>query len=610
MIENTRYSDEKYATIAHDDSAWAQGIITTLKDSHDKFVRYTDLRPVYNLKQMWDESCKLYPKHIAFKEKPSHDEPYEEITYGKARSDARMMSSALLELELYQEKVAIMGDNGYAWASAYLAVVTGGMIAVPIDKDLSEAEVENLLIDSGVKAIFYSKKYQNMISSIHAKGKTEISYFFNNGKNAFKDLPEEERLGHEILRRELILRGNELIFLLKKDYYQSAQVRADDMAALIYTSGTTGMAKGVMLSHKNICTDLMVPPSIMHVYDTDVFFSVLPLHHTYECTCDFLIPLYRGATIAYAEGLKQLTNNLLEAKPTLLLCVPLLVENLYNKIVKTIDKEGKTNLVANVNKVNNITRRIGIDLAMPFFKSIRAALGGQLRLIICGGAKINPDVLQGIKNFGINAIQGYGLTECAPICALNPDIGGKNGAAGYIIPNFDARIDEPDPETGIGEIVVYGDNVMMGYYNKPEETAEVVKDGWFYTGDYGFIDDDRFITITGRKKSVIITKNGKNIFPEELEYLLNSSLDIESSMVYEIPRKTGEDGLVACSVHKSSSDVSDEAIVKVVNDINKDLASYKQIKKLFIRDEEFDMTTSKKIRRFEEANKGGREVHL
>lgn len=256
------------------------------------------------------------------------------------------------------------------------------------------------------------------------------------------------------------------------------------------------------------------------------------LHHTYECVCGFLMPLYLGASIAYCEGLKYIVKNLSEARPTMFLCVPLIVESLHKKIWQNAKKSGKADTLRRMIAMNKKMKKIGIDLAPIFFKKIHALFGGRMRIIICGGAAIDPDILQGIRDFGINAVQGYGLTECAPICALNPDKYPKNDAAGYPPPGFELKIHNPDPETGIGEICTKGGNVMLGYYKNPEATAEVIRDGWFHTGDIGYLDEDNYVHITGRIKNVIITKNGKNVYPEEIENYLARIPYVNESLVW------------------------------------------------------------------------------
>lgn len=386
------------------------------------------------------------------------------------------------------------------------------------------------------------------------------------------------------------------------------------MSILLFTSGTTGVSKGVMLSHGNIAEDLMAAPTMLKVYETDIFFSVLPVHHTYECTCGFLMPLYKGAAIAYCEGLKYITKNLAEIKPTLFLGVPALFEKLYKKIWQNVRKQGKEKLLKKVIKINNKTKKIGINLGKIFFKDILAVFGGRMRMMICGGAAINPDVLNGIRDFGINAVQGYGLTECAPLAALNPDTAPVASSIGIEFPGIEVTIMDKDDD-GIGEICVKGPNVMLGYYNMPELTDETIVDGWFHTGDMGYKDKDGYVYITGRKKNVIITKNGENVFPEEVEYLLNLSPVVLESMVFEEESENKDDMRIAASIVADmesieefyGKDLTDEQIDKliweVVDKYNDENPMYKKIRRVSIRRTELKKNTSNKIIRFAEENK-------
>ena len=390
------------------------------------------------------------------------------------------------------------------------------------------------------------------------------------------------------------------------------------MSVLLFTSGTTGIAKGVMLSHRNICEDLMSAPTILNVNTWDIFFSVLPVHHTYECTCGFLMPLYKGASIAYCEGLKYIVKNLAEVQPTMILAVPLIFESLYNNIMKSVRKQGKEGLVRKVLALNKVTKKIGLDLNKLLLKDILKVFGGRMRVLISGGAAIDPAILQFFNDLGFISVQGYGLTECAPMAALNPDNHKymRNSSVGHILPGMEVKIEDKN-EDGIGEICLKGPNVMMGYYNMPEETAKVIKDGWFHTGDLGYVDDEDFIYITGRKKNVIITANGKNVFPEELEYYLGRSTMVSESMVWAQEDESGQDTVIVATIKPDMEEVEAaigkeaaadaEQVEKLlwaeVDKINENLPFFKKIKKITVRREEFEKTTGKKIKRFVESNK-------
>lgn len=602
----------EYTEMKKNDMAEAMEFYNLIQDAKDVHMRYRDSRPIMDMKHMFETSVEQFGDNPAFWVKDTHDTPYRAISYNEAKDDVDALGTALHARDLRGRRIAVMGENCYEWAMAYLAVVCGVGIVVPLDKELSDTEIENLLIEAEVDCVFYTKKFTRMMENIIANGKVknEILYVNMDGKE-FKDF--------EISTKVLLEEGKKELEAGNRDFLD-AQVTRHNMGILLFTSGTTGIAKAVMLSHKNLCIDLMIAPTLLKVNPWDIFFSVLPLHHTYACTDDFLMPLYKGASIAYCEGLRYIVENLSEARPTMFLGVPLIFENLYSKIWKNVRKQGKEKLLKRVIKINRVTKKIGIDLGKVFFKQITGLFGGRMRMMICGGAAIDPAILQGIRDFGIMALQGYGLTECAPICALNPDTAPKNDSAGYVPTGLGVRIDDADPETGIGEIVVTGGNVMMGYYNNPVATADVLKDGWYYTGDLGYVDKDNYVYITGRKKNVIVTKNGKNVFPEELEYLLGRLDIVSESMVWDRPSDRNDDTIIVASIklddeevnEKLGKDHTDEDVAKLVwsevDEINNELALFKRIKKIQIRDEEFDKTTGKKIKRFVDSNKEGREI--
>lgn len=382
------------------------------------------------------------------------------------------------------------------------------------------------------------------------------------------------------------------------------------MSILLFTSGTTETAKAVMLSHKNIAENLMGMCSMLYIDEKDTFLSVLPIHHTYECTCGFLCQIYRGCTVAYCEGLRHIVKNLKESKATMMLGVPLIFESMYRQIMNQAIKSKGEKKIKFAIKLCNILSKIGIDIRKKIFKQIHEALGGHIRLFISGAAGIDPQIAKGFRELGISLVQGYGLTECAPIVALNRDIYYKDEAAGLPLPDLQVEIDNPD-EDGIGEIKCKGSSVMLGYYENPEATAEAIRDGWFYTGDSGFFDEDGFLHITGRKKNVIITGNGKNVFPEEIETLLNRSPYIKESLVYGKGQSDGDTVICAKIVpdidkikdDKENNLIPDESVEKIiekeVKDVNKTLISYKHIKEFTVQEEEFIKTTTKKIKRHE-----------
>ena len=597
----------QYKAIKEQEMEYAVKRVEDVKNSTDKYIMYRDIRPIVDLKHMIESSVDLYGDNIAFHVKDKVGEPYRGITYKEAKTDMDALGTALNSMGLKGKSISIIGDNRYEWAISYLAVVCGTGIVVPLDKELGASELEQLIKEADVECIIYTKKYEKIFQDIRDRGETNLRFLIS---------MDAEVSDEQILSlREIIEAGKVLIENGNRDFLD-AQIERDTMSIILFTSGTTGIAKGVMLSHGNIVEDLMSSPTLLEVLPTDVFFSVLPIHHTYECTCGFLMPLYRGASIAYCEGLKYIVKNLSEARPTIFLGVPLIVESLYKKIWQNAKKSGKDKTLKRVIALNKKTKKIGIDLAPIFFKQIQALFGGRMKVIICGGAAIDPEVLQGIRDFGINAVQGYGLTECAPICALNPDKYPKNDAAGYIPPAFDIKIHDPNPETGIGEICAKGGNVMLGYYKNPEATAEVLRDGWFHTGDLGYLDEDRFVHITGRIKNVIITKNGKNVYPEEIENYIGKIPYVNECLVWgKDSDETGET-LIFASIRADYEEVkealgetyTDEEVAaliwKEIDVLNTQLPFFKRIKKIDIRKEEFEKTTGKKIKRFVDSNKG------
>ena len=597
----------KYEAIKPQEMEYALKRVEGVRNSTDKYVMYRDIRPIIDLKHMLISSVELYGNNIAFHVKDKVGAPYRGITFKEVKVDVDALGTALISMGLKGKAISIIGENRYEWAISYLAAICGVGIVVPLDKELGASELEQLIKEADVECVIYSQRYEKIFMDIKERGNTSLKFLLNMDANA----RDEQRLSLV----EIIETGKALIADGNREFLDSVMDR-DAMSSILFTSGTTGISKGVMLSHGNIVEDLMASPTLLNVKPTDVFFSVLPIHHTYECTCGFLMPLYRGASVAFCEGLKFIVKNLSEARPTIFLGVPLLIEGLYKKIWQNAKKSGKANTLKKVIAINRKTKKIGIDLAPIFFKQIIELFGGRMRVIICGGAAIDPDVLQGIRDFGINAVQGYGLTECAPICALNPDKYPKNASAGYPPPGFDLKIHNPDPETGIGEICAKGGNVMLGYYNDPEASAKVLRDGWFHTGDLGYLDEDNYVYITGRNKNVIITKNGKNVYPEEVETYLGRIPYVEESMVWGKNSEESGETLIFASIRADYEEVqgalgenyTEEDVAaliwKEIDNLNSQLPFFKRIKRIDIRKEEFDKTTGKKIKRFVDSNKG------
>jgi long-chain acyl-CoA synthetase len=565
----------------------------------DKLPSY-ERRNVKDLKDMVVSSIEIYKDKPAFWVKQKGKHGYQPISYNQLRTDMNALGTALIDIGLKGKRIAIIGENRYEWAVSYLAIVTGTGIVVPIDKELPQNEITSLIKRAEVDAIIFSGNNYSVISEIAKDNDNNIVYINMDG------LETEDNI---LAYKDLISKGKELVD--KGDTrFINAEINAEEMSILLFTSATTDKSKAVMLSHKNICTNLMAMTSMVYIDPSDIFFSVLPLHHTYECTCGFLCPIYRGSSIAYCEGLRHIQKNLQESKATVMLAVPLIFETMYKRIWNQVKKNGLDKKLKIGIKISNLLKKLNIDVTRKLFASLHDNFGGNIRLFISGAAGINPAISKGYRDLGIFFLQGYGLTECSPIVALNSDKYFKDDAAGYPMPSVEVKINQPN-ENGIGEIIVKGENVMLGYYGDSEATDEVLKDGWFYTGDLGFIDEDGFVHITGRKKYVIVTKNGKNIYPEEIETLLNESLYIKESMIYGKKDPKDNDVVISAAIvpdfdkiqndHEGkllTKDEISELIHNEIKQVNKKLVTYKYIRNFNIRENEFAKTTTKKIKRY------------
>lgn len=567
-------------------------------------MRIMETKPIYevreikNLKDMLYSSVEIFGDKTAFMVKDIPGGDYRNISYHQFRQDVDALGTALLDMGLENKKIAVIGENRYEWAVTYMAIVNGVGTIVPFDKELPEEEIEYLIKASGVSCMVYSEKFGNFFEDLDTQD-SNLSHYINmdaaNDKGRHLSFSKMLKKGQAQLEK-----GNMA--------YVEAKIDENEMKILLYTSGTTGMAKGVMLSHKNITSNLMSMCTMVNIKPEDTFFSVLPMHHTYECTCGFLTPIYRGSAIAYCEGLKYILKNMEEAKPTLFLGVPLIFEGIYKKLWRQAKKSGLDKKLSKAIKINGYLNKVGIDLSKTLFKKVHSKFGGRIRMFISGGAGIDPEVAKGFRDLGIFTLQGYGLTEMSPIVALNPDIKPKNAAAGVPLPGVDVEILNPG-EDGIGEIITKGDSLMLGYYNNQEATDEVIIDNWFYTGDLGYLDQENYVYVTGRKKNVIVTKNGKNIFPEELEFYLNRSEYIEESIIWGKEDSNSGETYVYAQIRPNDEAVGEvlnaqytddqvyEFIQQEVDKINKALPFYKKIRKIEIRKEEFAKTTSKKIKR-------------
>lgn len=585
---------------------YAKSVVKAIAEDPRSVVKYRDPRPIVNIKHMLETSVELYGDNVIFWEKKKRGGEYCPTTYKEMLGMVNSLGTALIDMGLKGKNIGVIGANSSKWAISYLAIVCGTGVVVPLDKELSKDNLIEFINRAEITCILTDEKNREILDDIRFEENTPLKTLitFDSDSDATENTYQFDKLIEK--GKNLIAQGNRTFI--------DAHINRDEMSILLFTSGTTGASKGVMLSHGNIVEDLMATPTIIKVCSSDVFFSVLPVHHTYECTCGFLMPIYKGSSIAYCEGLKYITKNLKEARPTIFLGVPAIFELLYKKIWQNVRKQGKEKLLKRVIKINNKTKKIGIDLGKRFYKDILDVFGGRLRLLICGGAAIDPEVLVGLNDFGILSLQGYGLTECSPLAALNPDTAPNPAAIGMEFPGIKLKIADANEE-GIGELLVKGKNVMLGYYHMPEETEKTIVDGWFHTGDLGYIDENGYAFITGRKKNVIITKNGENVYPEELEYDLNLSPYILESMVYQADAENKNDTIIGASIVLDmenveefiGKDVSDEKLNEVikehVDEINDKNPVYKKIRKYNIRKTPLLKNTSNKIIRFAEENK-------
>ncbi len=571
-----------------------------------------EVRKIRDLREMFQGSIEEYADKNAFLTKPVIGKPYVPVTYRAFGEDIKAFGTKLYEMGVVHDiRVAILSETRYEWYISYASVVTGLGVIVPLDKELPVTEIRSMLERAKVSLVIVSPGKLEILREA-ATGLDFVKGFIVMDLQDDKRFTEEPKahaagLPPEYSFAAIREAGQALLDQGNRDFLD-CEIDPEEMRILLFTSGTTDKSKAVMHSHRTISANLMGMCSMLYV-GGDTVLSLLPLHHTYEATCDFLCQIYRGSTIAQAEGLRYIVDNLKESQTTLLLTVPLLSETFHKRIWKNIDKQGKRKTVEFGIKLTRFLRKFGIDIRRKVFKDILNGLGGgYLKTLIAGGAAIDPQVLQDFNDWGVTAVQGYGLTECGPILALNRDVYFKNESAGLPLPGVDVKITNPD-ENGIGEFIAKGSNIMLGYYGDDELTKKSIVDGYYHTGDLGYIDEDGFLIITGRKKNVIVTKNGKNIFPEELEALLQRNNEIKEAIVSGIPDKRGDLDIVVevfpdvdevkLTLGKENPTEAETLalIQQKVNEMNKNVSSYKAIKKVTLRDEPFTKNTSQKIKR-------------
>ncbi|MCI8655413.1 MAG: AMP-binding protein [Clostridia bacterium] len=556
-------------------------------------MRFTDL------KDMLNQTEEMYKDRLAYKLK-TEEGKYKVITHKEFRQQIKELGTGLIDLGLKDERIAVISENRYEWSLAYLAIATGTGVVVPLDKSLPANEIESLMMRSEVKAIFYSKKYDEIMEDIRQRGTTQVKYFISMDK---------ENNTEKVYSEKSILKKGQELLNNGDTRFICAKINPEEMGIMLFTSGTTSISKAVMLSHKNIINNVMDIRSTFELDETDRMLSFLPLHHVFECTVGFLYPISIGCMLAYCDGVKHMADNLKEYQITAIISVPAVFDIMYRKLLQGIDKKGKTETVKKGIKITQILLKLGIDIRKKIFAEIHENLGGKIRLMVAGGAALDPATEKGFNELGFNVVQGYGLTETAPVIAAELTKQRRLGSIGKKFPSMEVKIENPNEE-GIGELLAKGPTVMLGYYNNEEATKEAIEeDGWFHTGDLARIDKDGYIYISGRKKNVIVLQNGKNIYPEEIEILINKIEGIKESIVYGKP--DGGDLNIAAKVvydkeqMKELYNIEDKEEIKgficeEIKKINKTMPAYKYIRDLIVTEEELIKTTTLKVKRHEE----------
>ena len=576
------------------------------KGEHYTATRYKTVKDIYK------HSMENFAEEVFIldKENPK-DEKFKEWTYREFGNDVEALGTALIsKYNVKDERIVIIGENQYGWYLSYMATLLGVGIAVPVDKELPENEIENVVNRSKAAVVIYSAKKKEEIKKIKDNLPT-VKYFIQMQSN-------DKLKGRDVGIYTVIREGKELI-KKGKNSLMDVEIDPEEFKALFFTSGTTSNAKGVMVNNRNLAENVNAVSAYVQLDSKDRLFSVLPLHHTYESSIGFLLPFSMGCSVVVCQGLRYILQNINETQPTAMIAVPALIESIYKNIQKNIAKSKKETLVASLMHMTNALKGAGIDVKRKVFKEIHQGLGGKLRIIVSAAAPIDKKIGKWFQDLGIMFLQGYGLTETAPITAVTPDFDARIGSAGKTIICAKTMIDQPN-ENGEGEILINSSTLMMGYYEDEEATKEVIErdehgERWFHSGDVGYIDKDGYIYITGRIKNVIVTQNGKNIYPEELEHLLEQMDEIKECMVYGKEVEGEQELIVTARVIPDSDKIKElygqktdkeihEIIWNKIKELNKTLTSYKAIKGLELKDGDFIKTTTLKIKRFVEIKEG------
>lgn len=556
-----------------------------------------DYLEIKDLKDMLNKTEKLYANRPAYKIKIEEGK-YQVYTHKEVRDMINALGTSLINLGLKGKRIAVIGENRYEWEIAYLSIVCGTGIVVPLDKSLPANELELLIERSDIEAIFYTKKYSEIIQNIRLSEKNKLKHLIS--------MDNDENGEGIYSQKELIREGKKLIEEGNNEFL-NAKINPKEMEIMLFTSGTTSKSKVVALSHENICTNLMDIGSVLDVNQEDVFLSILPIHHVFECTVGFLFSLYKGAETVFCDGLRHIVENLNEYHVTVMACVPGIYERIFMMIRKKLEKQGKLDeILENEEKYKNSS----MQKKKEVFKEIHDMLGGKIKLFISGAASLDNTIEERYRLLGINLVQGYGLTETSPVVAIGTNKNHRLGSIGKTVPSVEAKLVDVNAE-GIGELVVRGPSIMLGYYENEEANKESLKEGWFYTGDLAKIDEEGYIFICGRKKSVIVLKNGKNIFPEELENLVNKIEGVKEAFIFGKAQSDDENNIkinvkivfdrdVIKDVYKveKNEDIY-TVLAKKIKEINQTMPSYKAIRGIMLTEEPLIRTTTNKIKRQE-----------
>lgn len=550
-----------------------------------KYFEYYDVKPVPSIKAMLQGAVDDAGDHIAYRFKEKGEETITDVTYREFQATTFALGAALLDrgYGLQGQHIGIVAANSYKWIVTYLTILQSEAVFVPIDSGLPKKELQYVIHNSETRVLFYSQEQEKKLREMR-DDLPNIELFIG--------IDRLEDDGEFISFDKFLAHGR----TLDTKAYQALETDHYGLKDLVYTSGTTGTAKGVMLSEHNLCSGVQFGMAVSTVWGTGL--SVLPYHHTYEAVPGILVAIHKHVTLALNERILTIMSDMQTYKPNYIYLVPAFAEVFYERITKSIEKSGKAKGFKFLIGLSNFLRKIGIDRRKKFFKAIHDQFGGNLEKIVCGGAPIRAEIGKFFEDIGMALVGGYGITECSPLVSVNPDSFNDYRTAGCRLECVDWKIDEPG-EDGIGEILIKGDIVMMGYFKDPVRTEEVLKDGWFYTGDYGYITDKEQLVITGRKKNLIVLSNGKNVYPEEIEEYLMGIPEIKEVVVRGMKDDKGNEYALLAEVFldPEMEKLDEKSLLKKIQEVLQDQPAHKRIQDVIIRAEEFEKTTSKKIRR-------------